>query len=344
MSYQREFLKRLNVGVIGIGSHSYRNILPAMNFLPVKVKAVCNRNVDVGKATAEQYGCAHYQSSEEMYDREDIDAVFISVSAQLHPRLIIEALDRGKHVWVEKPVAIRAHEVEEILEHRNNQVVVVGYKKVFSPSSQKTIEIANSPKYGKLRSLLAVYPMMIPLDGKRILEAREVSNWLNNGVHPISFMMAVGGKVSSVTSICNSDGRGIFAMQFSSGVVGNLHMSSGPQPRLERYAAYGENWQIDIENSKITLQRGIPFNYKETTTYAPEGDDGGAVVWEPSNCMATLENQAIFTQGTYFEMMYFCDCVLRNLTPDKGTLEFSLDLMKVYEAGLLSGGKTIYLD
>ena len=344
MSYQREFSRRLNVALIGIGSHSYRNILPAMNFLPVRLKAVCNRNVDVGKLTAEQYGCAHYQTPAEMYDREDIDAVFISVSAQLHPQLIIEALDRGKHVWVEKPVAMRANEVEEILAHRKNQVVVVGYKKIFSPAVQKVIEIANSPKYGKLRSLLAVYPMTIPADGKRILETREMTNWLNNGVHPISFMMAVGGKVSSVTSICNKDGQGLLALQFASGVIGNFHMSSGPQPRLERYAAYGDNWQIDIENAKISLQRGIPFNYKETTNYAPAGDDGGAVVWEPSNCMATLENQALFTQGMYFEMNYFCDCILQNLIPDKGTLEFSLDLMKVYEAGLLSGGKTIDID
>ena len=344
MSYQREFPRRLNVALIGTGSHSYRNILPAMNFLPVRLKAVCNRNVDVGQATAGQYGCRHYQTPAEMYDREDIDAVFISVSAQLHPQLIIEALDRGKHVWVEKPVAMRAHDVEEILTHRKNQVVVVGYKKIFSPAVQKVIEIVNSPKYGKLHSLLAVYPMTIPADGKRILEAREMSNWLNNGVHPISFMMAVGGKVSSVTSLCDAAGRGLVALQFANGVMGNFHMSSGPQPRLERYAAYGENWQIDIENAKISLQRGIPFSYKETTNYAPEGDDGGATVWEPSNCMATLENQALFTQGMYFEMIYFCDCILRNLTPDKATLEFSLDLMKIYEAGLLSGGKTIALD
>ena len=159
--------------------------------------------------------------------------------------------------------------------------------------------------------MLAVYPMSIPRDGEKTLASREVSNWLNNGLHPISFMMALGGKVASVTALCNEAGRGIFAMQFANGVVGNFHLSSGPQPRLERYAAYGENWQLDIENSKISLQRGIPFTYKETTNYASAGDDGGAVVWEPSNCMATLENKALFTQGMYFEMMHFCDCVLR---------------------------------
>lgn len=343
MSYQREFQNRLNVGIIGIGSHSYRNILPAMNFLPIRLKAVCNRNADIGKATAAQYGCAHYTTPAEMYEREDIDAVFISVNALVHPQFVIEALDRGKHVWVEKPLALRAHEVEEILAHRKDRVVVVGFKKMFSPATQKAVEIVNSPKYGKLRSVLAIYPMTIPNDGPAVLERREVVNWLNNGVHPLSFMMAVGGAVSSVTALCNDAGHGAVVLQFATGAIGNLHLASGPQPRLERYAVYGESWQLDIENAKVTLQRGIPFVYKETTSYVPEGDDSGAIVWEPSNCMATLENQALFTQGMFFEMMHFCECVLGKVPAEKGTLEFALELMKVYEAVLLSGGKTIHL-
>ncbi len=344
MSYQREFSKKINVGIIGIGSHSYRNILPAMNYLPVNLKAVCNRSRDIGLVTAKQYGCNHYQSPADMYANEEIDAVFISVSPQRHPQFIIEALDNGVHVWVEKPVAMRAHQIEEIMAHRHSQVVVGGYKKVFSPAARKAVEIANSTDYGELQSVLAIYPMTIPDDGQRVLDSGEVCNWLNNGIHPLSFMLALGGKVSGVTTIKNRHGQGVVALQFANDVAGTFHMSSGPNPRLERYAAYGKTWQLDIENSKITLQRGVPFVYKETTNYAPEGDDHGAIVWEPSNCTATLENKALFTQGMYFEMKYFCDCILGQQAPTIGGLEFSLELMRVYEAGLLSGGRTIYLD
>jgi predicted dehydrogenase len=279
-----------------------------------------------------------------MYEKEEIDAVFICVSPKLHPQLVIEALTAGKHVWVEKPIATRADEVEEMIAHRKDRVVVVGLKKAFMPAAQKAIEIAYSPKYGNLRSILAVYHMTIPGNGKEILESKDTPNWLRNGVHPLSFMMAVGGKVSAVTSICNESGNGIFAMQFASGVIGNLHMASGPQPNLESYGVYGDNWQLEIENTKITLHRGISFVYNQTTNYAPEGDDSGAIVWDTSNCLATLENKALFTQGFYAETMYFCECVLNNKIPEKGTLEFALEMMKVYEAGLLSGGKTIYID
>ena len=344
MSYQRDFAERINVGIIGIGSHGYRNILPLMNYLPVKVKAVCNRTTDVGRVTAAQYGCTHYQTPREMYDREDIDAVFINVSPQLHPSLVIEGLDRGKHVWVEKPVATRAHEVEEMIAHRKDRVVVVGFKKIFMPAAQKAIEIASSPKYGNPRSILAVYPMTIPANGREILETGAAPNWLINGVHPLSFLMAVGGKVSAVTALCNDARNGILALRFARGAFGTLHLASGPQPRLERYAVYADKWQVDIENTRIALYRGIPIVHGKTTNYAPEGDDGGAVVWEASNCQAGLENKAEFTQGMYAAMMHFCECVLQNRTPDKGTLEFALEMMKVYEAGLLSEGRTININ
>ena len=344
MSYQREFAKRLNVGIIGVGSHGYRNILPMMNYLPVKIKAVCDRAVEIGKITAEQYGCAYYPSSGEMYAREDIDAVFIAVSPKLHPQLVMEALDKGKHVGLKSQSQPRASEVAEIIAHRNDRVVVVGFKKAFMPATQKAVEIANSPKYGKVRSILAVYPMTIPANGREVLEKKETPNWLINGVHPLAFMMSVGGKVTAVTTICNAARNGVLAIQFANGVFGTLHMSSGPQPRLERYAVYGENWQLDIENTKITLYRGFPFVYSKTTNYAPAGDDCGAIVWDISNCTATLENKAEFTQGMYDEMMYFCQCALTGTTPGQGNLEFALATMKVYEAALLSEGETVCID
>lgn len=106
---------------------------------------------------------------------------------------------------------------------------------------------------------------------------------------------------------------------------------------------YADHWQVDIENTRVALYRGIPGVHGKTTNYAPPGDDGGAVVWEASNCQAGLENKAGFTQGMYAAMDYFCRCVLKNETPGRGTLEFALEMMKVYEAGLLSEGKTIYM-
>jgi len=342
MSYQREFKKRLNIGIVGAGSHCYRNILPAMNYLPVNIKAICDVNIELAAATAKQYGnCNYYSNTIEMYEKETLDAVFIAVSPMLHPKLACEAFDAGLHVWIEKPVSVLACEVEEMINHRKDKIAVVGFKKAFMPSTQKAIEVINSEKYGNLKSILGVYSVNIPENGREALEKRAFTGWLANGCHPLSLMLATGGKVKYAATYRSAKNNAVCILEFENGVIGNLHMASGPQP-AESYSFYGDNWHLNIDNCyKVTLERGIPFQYGVTTSYVPEGDDSGAIVWRPQNCLATLENKALFTQGIYDEMMYFCNCVLEGKPAEKGSLEFALELMKVYEACLLSDGNKI---
>lgn len=342
MSYQRDFQKRLKIGVIGVGSHCYRNLLPVMNFLPVQLLAVCDVNAQQVQRTALQYGCRGYTSAAEMYEKEpEIEAVFIAVGPKLHPELVCEALDAGRHVWVEKPIAVRAAQVDEMIAHRGNRIVVVGLKKAFMPAAFKAREIARSPRYGGLRSMLAVYHMDLPQNGEQVLAEGDTPNWLRNGVHPLSFMMSVGGPVKEVTAVTNPAGQGAVLLRFENEVMGTLHLSCGPQPDVESYALYADRWELTIRDTQVALRRSYPFVYRETTTYAPEGDDSGTVVWEAPNCVSTLENKAEFTQGFYNEMRYFCDCVLEGRQPELGTLEFSRQVMQVYEAALLSHGHPV---
>jgi predicted dehydrogenase len=343
MSYQRDFTKRLRVGVVGVGSHSYRNVLPAMTFLPVELAAFCDVNIDLARKTAPQFGVKNcYPNAKDMYAKEKLDAVFICVGPKQHPALTCEALDAGLHVWLEKPAAIRASEVEEMIRHRKDKVVVVGLKKAFMPCTEKVIELLSMPQHKPLHSMLGTYPMDIPPNGKEVLEKGEVVNWLANGCHPLSMLMAVGGPVAAVTVHRAKSGGGTCVLEFASGAIGNLHLAHGAnssQP-AETYSFFAEGCSISVENCRrVIYQRGIPFKYGVTTSFAPAGTDSGAVVWEPQNTLATLENMALFTQGMYGEMKYFCDCVLEGKKAERGTLEFALDVMKVYEAALLSGGK-----
>ena len=344
MSYQRDFENRLNVAMVGVGSHAYRNILPVMTHLPVSIRAICDINLERAQVTASQYGAKNvYENAVEMYEKEDLDAVFLCVSAQLHPQLACEAFDAGLHVWLEKPPAMRATEIEEMIRHRGDLVAVVGFKKAFMPSTQKAIEILSTEGCGPLQSMLAVYNMSIPENGEEVLRERKFINWLANGCHPLSLMMAVGGPVSAVTVHRAANGGGVCILEFVSGAIGNFHLASGgnTQP-LERYSFFCSKSHITIDNSmRVVFQRGIPFKYGVTTTFAPEGLDSGAIVWEPQNCLATLENKGLFIQGVYNETRYFCDQVIAGEPAVKGSLEFALELMKVYEAGLLSNGSRV---
>lgn len=339
MAYQREFEHRLRVGFVGVGSHAYRNLLPALTFLPVTLAAVCDIDGERARVTAAQYGAAGvYTDAATMYRDAELDAVFLSVSPRLHPELACAAFDAGLHVWMEKPPAMRAAQVAMMQRHQGDRVCVVGFKKAFMPATDKVLALVARPEFGTLRSMLAVYPLSIPEDGAAVLAEGRYVNWLANGCHPLSLMMAVGGAVDEVAVHRGAHGGGACVLTFASGTVGTLHLADGApgsQP-VERYQFFGDGCHVAIENGlRVTYQRGIPFDYAQTANYAPPGLDHGAVVWEPQSMLATLETKALFTQGIVPEMRYFCDCVLAGRRAARGSLAFALEVMRVYEAALV---------
>lgn len=343
MSYQREFEKRLRVGVVGVGSHSYRNVLPCLHYLPVNLVAFCDLNIELAEKTGEEYGVsACYASTAEMYENEELDAVFVCVGPKQHPDLACEAFDAGLHVWMEKPPGVVAEDVDRMIEARGDRVAVVGFKKAFMPATRKVIELLSTEEWGPLTGMTAEYRMSIPDDGAIVLAERQTPNWLLNGCHVLSCMIAVGGNVRTVTMHHSSAGAGTCVLAFENGAIGAFNLLPVNGKRVsERYAFWGQS-QITIDSTlRVTIHRGIPFSYKNTTNYVPEGMDTGSVIWEPWDTLGTLENKALFTQGFYGEMKYFCDCVLEEKEAELGSLEFASQVMRVYEAGLKSGGETV---
>lgn len=336
MTLQREFDRRIRIGMVGAGSHSARNLLPALNWLPVTLVAVCDRDASRAAATAAQYGAAGvYRDPMAMYASERLDAVLIAVGPKDHPGLVMEAFDAGLHAWVEKPVSMSVAEVDQMIARRGDRICIVGYKKAFMPAVSKAIAFFADETNGPLSTIVAQYPVALPPDGARILRDREYTNWLGNGCHPLSAMLAVGGPVTGVRPHVNANGEGALLLDFAAGVVGMLSLAEGAgvSAPIERYTFNGAACSLSIENgSRVVIHRRDPaFRYGETSNYI---DGPPAEVWEPQNAYATLENMPLFTQGIYFELEAFCRCILDETAPTLGSLEFAREVMRVYEAAL----------
>ena len=345
MTYQRDYERRIRVGLVGAGSHAYRNILPALNYLPIEITSVCDVDGTRAAATAAQHGAAHvFQDTRDMYRAGVVEAVILCVSHQMHAQLAVEAFESGLHVWVEKPPATRVAQVRAMLDARGDRVAVVGYKKAFQPATRKVIEILGQQGSKPLRSMLGVYPMSVPSDREAAFAQPDSSRWLLDGCHPLSLMLEVGGPVDAVTVVRGSRGGGACVLEFQSGAIGNLHLADGApvsQP-CERYSFFGESFRVDIENaSLVRYQRGIPFDYERVTSFAPEGFEHGALVWEAQNGLSTLENKALFIQGIYGELSHFCECILEGHPATIGTLEAALAVTQVYETALESHGNRV---
>ena len=254
MSYQREFERRLNVGVVGVGSHAYRNILPTLHFLPVRLVALCDLNLDLARRTAAEYGVAAcYTRAADMYRNENLDAVFLCVSARHHPQLACEALDAGMHLWMEKPPSINPAQVQTMIEHRGDRVVVVGFKKAFLPATRKVIEIMARADAGPLEGMTAEYRLRLPEEGAAVLSDPGLRNPFGDACHPLALMLAVGGEVAAVTMHATPSRVGACILEFASGAVGTFNVVSARTMPQERYAFWGK-WHVSIENgNRVTV-------------------------------------------------------------------------------------------
>lgn len=344
MFYQRDAVRRVRVGMVGVGSHAYRNLLPTLTFLPVELVAVADVDAARAAATGKQYGVPAYTDAATMYASEQLDAAILCVSPLLHPTLAIEAFQAGLHVWMEKPAGLRADAVRATLAARGDRIGMVGYKKSFMPATLKALELLAGEALQPMRSLFGLYRMSIPDNGREVLEAGTTTNWLTNGCHPLSLLMTLGGPVESVTVQRARNGGGACLLFHRSGAISNLHLaesSPGFQP-LERYVVFGGGQSLEIENTRrLVWQRGVKSSYGTGTSFAPLGQEGGAVVWEAQDSYNTLENKAVFTQGVWGALDQFCTAVLDGKPPTLGSLEFAVHLTDVYEAALLSDGRPV---
>jgi predicted dehydrogenase len=230
---------------------------------------------------------------------------------------------------------------------RGDRVVTVGYKKAFMPATLKVAELIESGELGKIRSVLGVYPISIPLADRAYINAKRQSGWLANGCHPLALLLSLSGPVRSLVVHRGPDDSGALVLRHVNGIVSNLHLAFGApmsQP-FERYTVFGDGKTAEIEDSrKVTFQRGIPFNYGSTTSFAPTGIGAGAIRWEAQDGLNSLENQAIIIQGLHGGLDYFFSCVLDKRPPTKANLEFARQLAQIHEAAILSDGQTVELE
>lgn len=344
MSYQREFTRRLRLGVVGVGSHCYRNLLPCLHFLPVELVACCDRDPKALAGVAGEYRVeATFTETATMYAQAQLDAVILCVGPRQHPTLACEALRAGVHVWMEKPAALGIAGIDAMrAAQQPGQIAMVGYKKAFMPAVTKARELLATQAQGPLRTVLGEYPMDLPEDGPGVLARGEDHNWFANGCHPLSALLALAGPVDAVTAHRGRHGGGAVILEFASGAVGTFHLASAMAGPTERYQAFAPGCHLAIDNGRsITWHRGTPLAYGRSTSFAPPGIDHGSVVWETQNHLGTLENKALFTQGFYDELRAFCAACLDGGPTDLGGLIFASELTRVSEATLRSQGARI---
>jgi predicted dehydrogenase len=250
--------RKATVGVVGLnywGPNLVRNFddLARLTWL-------CD--IDVDRLT--QLGARHPTARttalhREMLDDPELDAVVIATPVPTHYELAKEALEAGKHVFVEKPPAMRAAEMDELvaLAAASNRVLMPGHLLLYHPGVLKLKELIDG---GELGEVLCVYGNRVNLG---IVRTNENALW-SLGVHDLSVILYL---VDEEPELATAQGSAsihpgvedvVFCfLRFPSGKIAHMHLSWLDPHKMRKMTVVGREKMVvfdDMEpERKVTV-------------------------------------------------------------------------------------------
>ena len=127
--------------------------LPLLSALPglFEVRSACDLSPGLLRSVGDRFNIPRrYATSSELIAAGDVDAVLIVTSDEYHAEAVIDALDHGLHVLVEKPMCLSPREAEAIIRarDRSGRTVMVGYMRRFAPAFLEAKELL--PSLGRI--------------------------------------------------------------------------------------------------------------------------------------------------------------------------------------------------
>lgn len=151
----------LRFGILSTARIGRELVIPAIQDAEnCVVTAIASRDQARARALADRFSVPHaFGSYEEMLASDTIDAVYIPLPTSQHVEWTIKAADAGKHVLCEKPIALKAGEIDALIEARDRNRVLVSeaFMVTYAPVWRKVRELLSAGAIGKLRHVQGAF-------------------------------------------------------------------------------------------------------------------------------------------------------------------------------------------
>lgn len=283
------------IGIIGAGNFTKMTMLPALKNTAAKLVSIASAGGLSGTTLAKKYEIIKSTTDyKEILKDDSVDLVVITTKHNQHASMVLESLNAGKHVFVEKPLALNNDELEQIIAaYDGGKTLTVGFNRRFSPHIQKIKQlVGNSPmnviatmNAGHIPSNVWVHDMKV--GGGRII---------GEACHFIDLITFLTG--SKVKAVCmnamgpnpqeNTDNASIL-LEYENGSTGVInYFSNGSKSySKERLEVYSQERTAIMDNFRETkgygfrgftkLKTGLDKGHKEQFKLMVERiEQGGA--------------------------------------------------------------------
>lgn len=187
----------LRWGILG-AARINRRLVPAFKASRRgRLEAVASRDLARARAHAGEHGIARaVHGYERLLDDPSIDAVYIPLPNSEHVRWTLAAIDAGKHVLCEKPIALDAADVDRVAAAATaaNVVVEEGFMYRHEPMTARVIELLSSGAVGSIRSIVSGFTFNIESETNIRLDSALGGGALwDVGCYPVTYAQLIAG-------------------------------------------------------------------------------------------------------------------------------------------------------
>jgi predicted dehydrogenase len=258
------------IGQVGLGYWG-KNLVRNFDDL-VDLTWLCDESDEVRAQFAQRFPSARVTADfDDLLNDQTVDAVVIATPVPTHYALAKQALEAGKHVFVEKPPAMRAVEMDELvaLSEERDRVLMPGHLLLYHPGVLKLKELVDA---GELGEVLCVYGNRQNLG---IVRTNENAPW-SLGVHDLSVILYL---LDEDPEVAVAHGRDFLTpgvedvvfcyLRFPSGKIAHMHLSWLDPHKMRKLTVVGSEKMVvfdDMElERKVTVYEKGPW--KPAATY-----------------------------------------------------------------------------
>jgi UDP-N-acetylglucosamine 3-dehydrogenase len=330
-------MRRLHIGLVGPGNFGavYAAILKQTP--GAELVSVCGRHPARTEAFATRFEVAHWCTDyHEMVSRDDLEAIAVVTTASQHAEITLAALEAGKHVIVEKPLALDLEGHDRVIEtaERNHLTVLVGYIRRYDT---RFLMLKEKLDKGELGDVVAVNSRRN--GGNQMLETPRYAGTttpliIEPGIHAMDWLLWYGGAPAKTVYGVQRHLLGLSVadtylatVTLRNGVVGTIEQVFFLPPR----APVLMDTHVEVIGTLGTGQISDP--------------DRGFSIWDESssshpNAMLRAETHGDVHGALAHEIHDFVRCVLAGQRPlgasardSRAALELGLAIVRSAETG-----------
>lgn len=338
--------KKIKVGVIGTGNISHEHIKSYIANPNVELYAFCDINLEQLKKMADLYGVERtFTDINEFLKLDEIDAVSVCTWNSAHAPCAIAALNAGKHVLCEKPMATSAAEAKEMLAaaEKNNKLLMIGFVRRYGNDCKILQDFISTDYFGDIYYAKATYLRRNGNPGGWFGDKSRSAGGplIDLGVHVIDLTRYLMGNPKPV-SVYGATFQKLFNRPNVKGTKGYNSVSAGTKDICDVEDLASALIRYD-NGSVLAIEASFSLNIKsDEGKIQLFGTKGGAKIdpelemyTEINDYMAdvnlTVPTSLDFAGLFQNEIDHYVDCVI-NGTACKSPAADGIEIMKILDA------------